>query len=102
MFLGLDTRGARRDDLTRERPADADEASAALFLAAASIPTRRPDGRLSPRSVDSIVAEVGRVHGLEVAGVDRKLAVLRPHDCATRSRSGSRRRRGTTGLDSYL
>jgi hypothetical protein len=70
VFLGLDAQGARADDLTRERPADADEASAALFLAAASIPTRRPDRRLSPRSVDSIVAEVGRVHGLEVAGVD--------------------------------
>jgi hypothetical protein len=80
VFLGLDARGARADDLERERPADADEASAAPFLAAASIPTRRPDGRLSPRSVDSIVAEVGRIHDLEAAGVDRKLGVLRPHD----------------------
>ncbi len=80
VFLGLDARTALADYLEQERPADADEASAALFLAAASIATRRPGGRLSPRSVNTIVAEVGRIHDLEVAGADRKLRGLRPHD----------------------
>jgi integrase len=72
--------GRRHDYLERERPADADEASAALFLAAASIATRRPGGRLSPRSINTIVGEVGRIHDLEVTGAERQLGTLRPHD----------------------
>jgi integrase len=80
VFLGLDARGALADYLDRERPGDADETSTALFLAAGSIATRRADGRLSPRSVNTIVAEVGRIHDLEVVGADRQLGTLRPHD----------------------
>jgi len=80
VFLGRDARAALADYLDHERPGDIDEASAALFLAARSIATRRPGGRLSARSVNTIVAELGRIHDLEVAGVDRKLGRLRPHD----------------------
>jgi integrase len=54
------------------------------------------------RHARSIVAPVGRIRDLEVAGVDRKLAVLRPHDLrhtfAFRLSAAS----GTTGLHSYL
>ena len=80
VFLGRDVRAALADYLDHDRPGDADEASAALFVAARSIASRRPGGRLSARSVNTIVAEVGRIHDLEVAGADRQLGGLRPHD----------------------
>src|SRR6266511_483778 len=51
VFLGRDARAALADYLDHERPGDVDEASAALFVAARSIASRRPDGRLSARSV---------------------------------------------------
>ncbi|MFG6202609.1 tyrosine-type recombinase/integrase [Nonomuraea sp. JJY05] len=53
---------------------------AALFLSAASIAARRPDGRLSPRSINIIVGEIGRLHGAQMSDPDRKLGALRPHD----------------------
>jgi site-specific recombinase XerC len=80
VFLGVDARLALADYLQHERPGDADTESTALFLAAASIVTRRPGGRLSPRTVNTIVGEVGRIHDLEVYGTERKLGTLRPHD----------------------
>lgn len=80
VFLGRDARLALADYLTGERPDDADTESTALFLAAASIASRRPGGRLSPRTVNTIVGQVGRIHDLEVDGADRKLDGLRPHD----------------------
>jgi site-specific recombinase XerD len=80
VFLGRDARAALADYLDHERPGDVDEASAALFVAASSIASRRPDGRLSARSVNTIVAELGRIHDLEVVGADRRLGTLRPHD----------------------
>jgi integrase len=80
VFLGLDARLALADYLDQERPADADEHSTVLLLATASIASRRPGGRLSPRTVNTIVGEVGRIHHLEVEGTDRKLGVLAPHD----------------------
>ncbi len=84
VFLGRDVRMAIADYLERERPddagADLDETATALFVAARSIATRRPDGRLSPRSINTIVAEVGGIHDLEVSGADRQLGALRPHD----------------------
>src|SRR6266545_6168031 len=42
VFLGKDARAALADYLDHERPGDVDEASAALFVAARSIATRRP------------------------------------------------------------
>jgi site-specific recombinase XerD len=80
VFLGRDARLALADYLEHERPGDADADSTALFLAAASIATRRPSGRLSARTVNTVVGEIGRIHDLEVDGADRKLGVLRPHD----------------------
>jgi hypothetical protein len=59
---------------------DTDEHSEALFLAASSIAARRPGGRLSPRSVNTIVGEIGRIHDAETADRERQLGVLRPHD----------------------
>jgi site-specific recombinase XerD len=83
VFLGRDARDARHaiaDYLDRERPGDTDELSQALFLAAASIGARRPGGRLSPRSINTIVGEIGVIHDAEVTDHDRQLGVLRPHD----------------------
>ena len=80
VFLGRDARHAIADYLEAERPGDADEQSEALFLAASSIAARRLGGRLSPRSVNTIVGEIGRIHDAETADRDRHLGVLRPHD----------------------
>jgi integrase len=80
VFLGRDARHAIADYLETERPGDADDHSEALFLAARSIGTRRPGGRLSPRSVNTIVAEIGRIHDAEVTDRERRLGTLRPHD----------------------
>ena len=80
VFLGRDARHAVADYLETERPGDTDQHSEALFLAASSIGTRRPGGRLSPRSVNTIVGEIGRLHDAEVTGRERQLGTLRPHD----------------------
>jgi site-specific recombinase XerD len=80
VFLGRDARHAIADYLETERPGDTDEHSEALFLAASSIAARRPGGRLSPRSVNTIVGEIGRIHDAETADRERQLGVLRPHD----------------------
>ena len=80
VFLGRDARHAIADYLESERPGDTDHHSEALFLAASSISARRPGGRLSPRSVNTIVAQVGRLHDGETADRERQLGVLRPHD----------------------
>ena len=80
VFLGRDARHAIADYLEAERPGDTDEQSDALFLAAASIGARRPGGRLSPRSVNTIVGQIGRIHDAETADRERQLGVLRPHD----------------------
>ena len=80
VFLGLDARTALANYLERERPDDADPLSDALFLAASSIATRRPGGALSPRSINTIVGEIGRLHDLQVNDPERQLDTLRPHD----------------------
>ena len=80
VFLGRDARHAIADYLESERAGDADEHSDALFLAASSISARRAGGRLSPRSVNTIVSEIGRIHDAETTDRERQLGVLRPHD----------------------
>jgi integrase len=81
VFLSADARTALADYLEHERPADADQAStAALFLSAASIGTRRPDGRLSPRSINAICEQIGRWHDAEHPDPVRHISPLRPHD----------------------
>ncbi|WP_157904205.1 tyrosine-type recombinase/integrase [Parafrankia soli] len=80
VFLSLDARTALADYLEHERPRDADQATTALFLSAASIGSRRPDGRLSPRSINLICEQIGRWHDAEHTDPTRHLAPLRPHD----------------------
>ena len=80
VFLGRDARHAIADYLDHERPGDANTGCDALFLAAASVAARRLDGRLSPRSINTIVGQVGRLHDAETTDRERHLGVLRPHD----------------------
>jgi integrase len=80
VFLGRDARHAVADYLAHERPGDIDQHSEALFLAASSISARRPGGRLSPRSINTIVGEIGRLHDAETTDRERRLGALRPHD----------------------
>ncbi|MFI6182971.1 tyrosine-type recombinase/integrase [Nonomuraea sp. NPDC051191] len=80
VFVGRDARHALADYLDQERPGDADPVSDALFLASSSIAARRPGGRLSPRSVNTIVDQVGRLHDAQTSDRERHLGALRPHD----------------------
>ena len=80
VFLGRDARHAIADYLEAERPGDVSEQTEALFLAASTISTRRPGGRLSPRSINTIVGEIGRIHDAETTDRGRHLGTLRPHD----------------------
>ena len=80
VFLSADGRTALADYLEHERPADADANSTALFLSAASIGSRRPDGRLSPRSINLICEQIGRWHDAEHPDPARHISPLRPHD----------------------
>ena len=80
VFLSADARGALADYLHRERPRDTAEGSEAVFLSAASVASRRPDGRLSARSVNTILERVGRLHDAEHADPARHISPLRPHD----------------------
>jgi site-specific recombinase XerD len=102
VFLGQDARTALADYLETERPADADEHSEALFLAAISIGARRPGGRLSTRTINTIVGEIGRLHDAQFdeADADRRLGGLTPHTGVTRSPTGSRRSPGTNSPNS--
>jgi len=52
----------------------------APFLSAASIGSRRPAARLSPRSVNLICEQIGRWHDGEQPDPARHLSPLRPHD----------------------
>ena len=52
----------------------------AVFLSAASVASRRPDERLSVRSVNTILERVGRLHGAEHPDPARHISPLRPHD----------------------
>jgi len=80
VFLSADARTALADYLEQERPDDVDEVSNALMLSASSIASRRTGGRLSPRSVNTILERIGRLHDGEYADESRHVAPLRPHD----------------------
>jgi integrase len=82
VFLGQDARTALADYLESERPGDVDEHAEALFLAAGSIGARREGGRLSTRSINNIVGEIGRLHDAQFDDTDaeRRLGGLTPHD----------------------
>ena len=80
MFLSVDARHALADYLEVERPVDATPESTALFLSAVSVSSRRPDGRLASRSVNTILERIGRLHDAEHTEPQRRISPLRPHD----------------------
>ena len=80
VFLSVDARHALADYLEEERPFDATSESTALFLSAASVSSRRPDGRLSGRSINTILERIGRIHDAEHTEPQRHISPLRPHD----------------------
>ena len=79
-FLSVDARRGLADYLEEERPFDATSESTALFLSAASVSSRRPDGRLSGRSINTILERIGRLHDGEHTEPQRHISPLRPHD----------------------
>lgn len=80
LFLSADARLALADYLTRERSIDATTHTAALFLSARDVAARSADGRLSPRSINAILARIGRWHDAEFSDPARHISPLRPHD----------------------
>ena len=80
VFLSVDARHALADYLEVERPFDATSDSTELFLSAASVSSRRPDGRLSDRSINTILERIGRLHDAEHTEPERHISPLRPHD----------------------
>ncbi len=80
VFLSADARSALADYLEKERPGDASAESSALFLSARGIPSRTSDGRLSGRSINRILEQIGRWHDADVTDPTRRLLPLRPHD----------------------
>jgi integrase len=99
VYLSADARAALADYLEHERPRDTgDGQDSALFLSAASIGSRRPDGRLSPRAVNLICEQIGRWHDAEHPDPTRHLTPLRPHDLR---HSFAYRLSGQTNHDAY-
>jgi site-specific recombinase XerD len=80
LFLSADARLALADYLERERDADATPTTEALFLSARQVGSRAVDGRLTPRSINTILARIGRWHDAEFADPERHISPLRPHD----------------------
>src|SRR5574341_2744 len=80
VYLSTDARQALADYLEYERPQDADERVAALFLSAARVASRRADGRLSTRVINHILEQIGQWHDAEQADPARHISPLRPHD----------------------
>ena len=80
VFLSVDARRALADYLEVERPLDATTESSALLLSAASVRSRRPDGRLAGRSINTILERIGRLHDAEHTDPERHISPLRPHD----------------------
>ncbi|WP_353681819.1 tyrosine-type recombinase/integrase [Pelotomaculum sp. PtaB.Bin117] len=79
MFIGRRAFCAGRLPRTRT-PRDTGDNTKALFLSAIGIPARSPNGRLSTRSINTILNQIGRWHDSEVKGDWRKISPLRPHD----------------------
>jgi integrase len=80
VFLSADARAALADYLEHERPRDANDQAAALFLSAVSLPARALDGRLSPRAINLLLEQIGRWHDAELPDARRRISPLRPHD----------------------
>lgn len=80
VFLSADARAALADYLEQERLRDATPATGAVFLSAAGVAARAPDGRLSLRAINLILAQIGRWHDAEMRDATRHISPLRPHD----------------------
>lgn len=80
VFLSADARLALADYLEFERPQDVSSGATALFLSATGIPVRAEDGRLSVRSINLILEQIGRWHDAEQPDINRHISPLRPHD----------------------
>ena len=80
VFLSADARAALADYLERERPGDAAPDSAALFLSAAGLPSRRADGRIAPGTINGLLGRIGSWHDSEHRDPARRISPLRPHD----------------------
>jgi site-specific recombinase XerD len=80
VFLSADARAALADYLAQERSRDATPGSQSLFLSAAGVAARAPDGRLSLRTINLILAQIGRWHDAEIRDPTRYISPLRPHD----------------------
>ncbi len=80
VFLSADARLALADYLERERVREAAPATPALFVSAAGVASRAPDGRLSPRAINLILSQIGRWHDAELRDETRHVSPLRPHD----------------------
>lgn len=98
VFLSADARTSLADYLDCERWHDVTATSSALFLSAVGISARAPDGRLSPRAINLILAQIGRWHDAELDDPTRHIAPLRPHDL--RHTFGFQLAR-VTGADAY-
>lgn len=80
LYLSLDARTALAMYLMKERPLDVTPESKALFLSFISQPRRKPDGRLQPRRINSILEKIAEWHDAEQKDPERKISPLRPHD----------------------
>ena len=84
VFLSADARQALADYLEKEHAIDCPSPDIAddipLFLSAASVASRRESGRLSPRTINAILEQIGRWHDAELSDPDRQISPLRPHD----------------------
>lgn len=83
VFLSLDARQALADYLEKEHATDVTtdlDEKTPLFLTAIEVGARHDDGRLSPRTVNNILEQIGRWHDGGIADEARHISPLRPHD----------------------
>ncbi len=98
VFLSNDARLALADYLERERPNDSTKKTSSTFLSARKTALAKDDGRLSPRSINLILEQIGQWHDAEMRDDNRKLSPLRPHDLRHTFAFQLAR---TTGADAY-
>jgi integrase len=84
VFLSADARRALADYLEEERVQDINPdlppAEQPLFLSAVNVQPRKTNGRLSRRSINLILEQIGRWHDAEMRDPERHISPLRPHD----------------------
>jgi integrase len=98
VFLSNDARLALADYLERERPKDSTEYTKSLFLRVKKPTQATDEGRLSPRSINLILEQIGQWHDAEMRDDSRKLSPLRPHDLR---HTFAFQLAKTTGADAY-